>query len=113
MKTLKQIIHYFAYTVVALFMGIAYMRVVLGANDFPAEGLGYLWHMFYQMGLIGVGLRVGGIVALLFIAVDVLYLQKKLEQSFKSSLIRLGAIVLITLFVGGLHYILEKVIDII
>ncbi|PCE66064.1 hypothetical protein B7P33_01820 [Sediminicola luteus] len=94
-------------------MGIAYMRVVLGPNDVAAEGLGYLWHMFYQMGLIGVGLRVGAIVALLFITVDVLYLRKRLAQGLKSSLIRLGAIVLITLFVGCLHYILEKVIDII
>ncbi|MEW7280356.1 hypothetical protein ABW636_17330 [Aquimarina sp. 2201CG1-2-11] len=114
MKTLKQILTYLIWTAIALLLGIGYMRILLGANDAPKEGLWYLFHIFYNYGLIHLGLRIGGIIAILFIILDTFYLKKKLiNNKIKSTLTRLLSLLVITILVGGIHYILEKVIDII
>lgn len=116
MKILKQIIVYCIWTLVALLIGIGYMRciqVILGANEIPAKGVGYLLHAFFYWGAIYVGLIIGAIIALLFILLDVFYLKKKLKKNIKSTIIRFLFLGLILMFVGGMHYVLEKIIDII
>ena len=114
MKTLQQILTYLIWTVIALLLGIGYMRILLGPNDAPKEGLWYLFHVFYNFGMIHIGLRVGAVIAILFIILDVFYLKKKLKNNkWQSFLTRLLFLLGIAMFVGGIHYILEKVIDVI
>jgi len=115
MKILKQILVYLIWTVIALLIGIGYMRIILGAGP-KEETYGYftfLVELLYNYGLIHVGLIIGSIIALLFILLDIFYLKKKLESNLKSTSIRFITLLVITIVVGVIHYILEKVIDVI
>lgn len=113
MKILKMIKSYLGWTVIALVLGISYMRIILGANTVSKEGIGYLWYLFYNWGLVHIGLLIGFIIAFLFILFDVLYLKKKLENIQKPTMIRFGILLIITIIVPFIHYLLEKVIDVI
>ena len=113
MQILKYILAYLSWTVLSLFIGIGYMRLVLGANTVSEEGLGYLLHLFYDIGMIQVGLWVGSAIAICFVLLDVFYLRKKLKNNPKKTIIRLSALLIITVLVALVHYILEKVIDVI
>jgi len=113
MKHLKQLFIYLNWTILALVLGITYMRIVLGANNVPKEGLGYLAHMFYNWGLFHVGVIIGLVITALFILLDVFYLKKKLKNKDKLISIQFGALMIITAFVVLVHYLLEKVIDVI
>lgn len=89
------------------------MRLVLGANTVNEEGLGYLLHLFYDIGMIQVGLWVGSAIALCFVLLDIFYLRKKLKNNPKRTVIRLAVLLMITVLVSIVHYLLEKVIDVI
>ena len=115
MKKLKQILAYLIWIVLALLSGIGYMRIVLGPNTDSSKG--GLFHVFgnliYEFALVHVGLRIGGVIALLYILSDIFYLKKKLENNVKSTIIRFLFLLGIATVVGVTHYILEKVVDII
>lgn len=89
------------------------MRLVIGSNMVSEEGLWYLLHFFFKIGMIQVGLWVGTAIALCFILLDVFYLRKKLKNNSKKTGIRLVVLLIITLLVIIVHYLLEKVIDVI
>nr|WP_321413375.1 hypothetical protein [uncultured Allomuricauda sp.] len=117
MRTLKYILVYLLWTVLSLLIGIGYMRLVwrlvLGPDAVSEEGWGYLWYLFLTVGTIKVGLWVGGAIAICFVLLDVFYLRKKLKNNPKRTVIRLAALLLITVLVAIVHYLLEKVIDVI
>jgi len=113
MRILKYILAYLFWTLLSLFIGIGYMRLVLGANTVSEEGLGYLLHLFYDIGMIQVGLWVGSAIALCFVLLDIFYLRKKLKSNPKRTVIRLAVLLMITVLVAIVHYLLEKVIDVI
>lgn len=112
-KILKIIKSYLGWTVIALLLGHSSMRMVLGANNTSKEGFGYLWYLFYNWGLVHIGLLIGFVIVFLFILFDVLYLKKKLESNRKSTMIRFGILLMIAVIVVFIHYLLEKVIDVI
>jgi hypothetical protein len=89
------------------------MRLILGPNDITQEGLGYIAHIFYDLGLLYVGLTIGSIVAVLFIIVDYYILRQWLKNNLKSFSVRFMVIVFVTMFCGGIHYLLEKELDVI
>ncbi|CAM1357983.1 hypothetical protein [Tenacibaculum xiamenense] len=111
MKALKRIEPYFFWIAMSLLLGIGYMRIVLGPNEVSDKGLGYIYHVFYDLGLLYVGSIIGAVIAILFIIVDVFYLKKKANTKLKIK--RFVAIFLIAMFVAIIHYILEKKIDVI
>ena len=113
MKVIKQILAYLGWTVLALLLGITYMRVVLGQADEPSTGFLHIFDIIYDIALVYVGLIIGSIIALLFILIDAFYLKKKLKNSTKSTSIRFFMLLMITIVVGITHYVLEKVIDVI
>lgn len=113
MRILKYILAYLFWTLLSLFIGIGYMRLVLGANTVSEEGLGYLLHLFYDIGMIQVGLWVGSAIALCFVLLDIFYLRKKLKNNPKRTVIRLAVLLMITVLVAIVHYLLEKIIDVI
>ena len=113
MRSIKQIVIYLFWTVLSIILGIVYMRFVLGRNDVSEEGLWYLLHLFFEVGLIQVGLWIGAIIASCFILLDAFYLRKKLKNNPKKTVIRLTVLLFITVIVAIVHYILEKVIDVI
>lgn len=113
MKLLKQLLTYLIWTSLSLLLGMGYMRIVLGANNMPKEGLGYLFHMFYNWGLFHIGLVVGLVIAFLFILLDIFYLKKRFKKKDKLIFARFGTLLTIAIVVVLIHYILEKVIDVI
>ncbi|MDC6363780.1 MULTISPECIES: hypothetical protein [Flavobacteriaceae] len=113
MQILKHLLAYLFWILLSLFIGIGYMRLVLGPNDVSEDGFWYLLHLFYDIGMIQVGLWVGAAIAICFVLLDVFYLRKKLKNSPKKLVIRLVALLTITVLVVIVHYLLEKVIDVI
>lgn len=113
MQTLKHLLSYLVWIILSLLLGIGYMRFVLGPNTVSEEGLGYLLHLFYDIGMIQVGLWIGGTIAICFVLLDVFYLRKKLKDNPKKMVIRLVVLLMITVLVAIVHYLLEKVIDVI
>ena len=108
MKTLKQILTYLIWTVVALLIGIIYMYLVLGLGFKTENSTGFFWRLldiFHEIIAVHVGLRIGGVIALLFILLDVFYLKKKLNNDFKSTVIRFMVMLMITLLVVIIVYI--------
>lgn len=113
MSPLKQLLNYLIWTALALLLGIIHMWIVLGTNNVPKEGLGYLFHMFYNWGLLYLGTIVGLCIAILFILFDFFHLKKKLEQCKNARAIRFTVLLVIAVVVSVTHYMLEKVIDVI
>ncbi|WP_109098208.1 hypothetical protein [Aquimarina sp. AU58] len=113
MKALKQVLTYLIWIAVSLILGIVYMRILLGPNKASSDGLWYLLHIFYNLGLLHIGASIGGVIALLFILLDVFYLKKKLKNNIKATITRFMFLIGITMVVAVIHYVLEKVVDVI
>tara|TARA_B110000091_G_C13742379_1_gene443933 strand:- start:235 stop:573 length:339 start_codon:yes stop_codon:yes gene_type:complete len=112
MKILKQILAYLIWIGIALLMGVCHMLILLGPKG-PSTGFfRVLNDILYYLGMI-LGLKIGGIIALLFISIDIFYLKKKLKNNIKSTIIRFFTLLIIAVVVGITHYVLEKVIDVI
>ncbi|PHS08597.1 MAG: hypothetical protein COA88_06435 [Kordia sp.] len=113
-NVLKQILAYLIWIVVALLLGIGYMRILLGPAGEPSStGFMHLLNLMSNLVLVYVGLIGGSVIALLFIPIDVFYLKKKLKLNKKSTVIRFILLLVIAIVVGVTHYILEKVVDVI
>ncbi len=113
MNIIKSIFTYLIWTLLAILLGIVYMRIILGPNNAPDEDIWFLFHVFYNYGLFYLGLIIGGIIAFLFILIDIFYLKRKLKMVQNYQLHFQNMMVVIMLVVGIIHYILEKVIDVI
>ena len=113
MKLIKQIVRYIPWIIISMVLGISYIRFVLIPFDIPKEGIWYVLYMFYNMGIFYAGSILGILIALLYILTDVFYLKEKLRDHKWSIGIRFGFLLIVTLVVIGVHYILEKVIDVI
>ena len=111
-NTLKQIISYLIWTLLALLLGIGYMRILLGPNE-SSTGFLHLFELIYDLALVYIGLITGSIIAFIFIFIDIFYLKKKLKKNRKSIIIRFLILLVITIVVAVTHYILEKVVDVI
>lgn len=113
MRFVKLILTYLIWTILSLILGISYMRLVLGPNDFSEDGWWYLLHLFFDIGLLHVGFWIGVAIASSFILLDVFYLREKLKTNPKKISIQLTILLAITGLIAIVHYFLEKVIDVI
>ncbi|MDB2462727.1 hypothetical protein N9W61_01320, partial [Algibacter sp.] len=89
MKILKQMFHYLIWIVVAMLIGMGFMRLVLGAKKRLLESWFGRLDFAYDLILVYVGLSIGAVIALIFILTDIFYLKKKLSKDLKSTTIRL------------------------
>ncbi len=115
MSSIKTIKFYLFWTILSLVLGIGYMLLLMGSlpTDESFGGTGFILKVFYLHGIAFVGLPVGGIIALLFIVVDVFYLKKKLITNPYKSSFRFTVLLAIAMLIAVAHYILEKIIDVI
>jgi len=104
---------YLPWTILSLLSGIAYMRLLLGPNPVPSKGFWGLLHMFYNIGMLRVGLVFGAVLALAFIVADVFFLKQKLGHGLQATALRVLGFIGIGICVAIVHYFLEKVIDVI
>lgn len=109
----KMVLVYALWTMAALLLGIGYMYLVLG----PMPEATNLWDFFfgklYVFGLFRIGLIIGGIVATLFIVLDVFLINKKKIFGTNKLWVRVLALWMIMAVVVTVHYLLEKTIDLI
>jgi len=89
------------------------MRIVLKPGPIDSEGFMAVLDLLHEYALFHIGARVGLIIALLFILLDVFYMNKRLKNRANSTIIRLLIMIGISVLVGATHYLLEKVIDVI
>jgi hypothetical protein len=110
---LKLITNYLIWILLAFLLAFIYVRIILGVKPVSSSFLMQMFGWFYEFAFLRLGLIIGSIVSLLFILIDVFYLKRKLAFVVNSTLIRLFVLAFITLITGIIHYVLEKVIDII
>jgi hypothetical protein len=104
MKILKQITRHLIWTLVSLFLGFSYVYVITNIikDDLPKS-----WHIpSFAQGLVVVyvGSAIGAVIAVLFFLVDVFYLRKKLNNTFKSTMIRFLVLLTITILLAIVFY---------
>ncbi|WP_347373783.1 hypothetical protein [Aequorivita sp. Q41] len=113
MRVLKKVVIYCLWTLVAILLAYTYMRIILGASPEYATDYTIFYYLIYEFAFFYIGVFIGGCIALLFVLFDVFYLNKRLKTEAKAIFIRLLIIIGIAVIVCSIHYILEKVIDVI
>jgi hypothetical protein len=113
MNILKRILNYFIWTIIALLLAFVYMYIILGSKPESSSILMAMFGWLYEYAFIIIGLIIGSIIAFLFVLADVFYLDKRLKNNVKSTLIRLLIIILFAIIICITHHIIEKVVDVI
>ena len=113
MSILNRILKYFIWSQVSMILAILYMRIVIGPKPESTSRLEEVLDWMHYYIILYVGSIVGAIVAFLYIIIDIFYLEGKLKNNPKRTLIRFCTVVALTFVVGVSHYLLEKVIDVI
>ena len=115
MSGLKTFKKYVFWTFLSFLLGIGYMLLLIGdlPNDENWGGLGFLLKVFYLHGIAWVGLAIGAAIAFVFILIDAFLLTKKLTNTVHKSSIRFAVLLAIAVVIAMVHYLLEKVIDVI
>lgn len=109
----KRILNYLGWIIVAILLGFLHMRIVLGpASTSDSGGITFL-NSIHDFVLWYVGAIIGAIIAFVFILLDILYLNKKLQDNSKATLIRLSVIIGLAILIGATHYFLEEIADVI
>lgn len=103
-KLIKQIGVYFIWVILALFLGFVSIEIYMHATGYPEDGMVATLTCFHG------GLILGGIVALVFLIIDIFYLGKKLMNTIKSAIIRLRLLIALHLLAGLVYYVLDKVL---
>ena len=112
-SVVKQLFNYCFWAVMSFLAAFGCMRIMLGPRPESSKGFMRIFDFIYDIVMIELVPIIGGIIAFLYILIDIVYLKKKLKNNSKSILLRFLTIIIITLIVGTTHYLLEKVIDII
>ncbi|EDP70560.1 hypothetical protein FBALC1_07373 [Flavobacteriales bacterium ALC-1] len=111
--TLKQIFVYLKWVILSLIIGLTYIWILIGPTEKSTNAFTYLLNIFYGYGVLYIGTIFGLVVAFIFVLLDNFYLKKKLKNSAYGTFIRIGVLLMVAVIVGVIHYILEKVVDII
>ena len=112
-KYVFRMLPYLLWILVAFLFAFGYMRIILGAQPASSTGFMKMFDWVYGYAFVSVGAIIASIIALLFILIDVFYLNKKLKNTTHPTIIRWLIIMTISIIVGASHYILEKVVDLI
>ena len=112
-KYAYKILSYFVWTVLAFLFVFGHMQIVLGINRESPSWLGSPFDQIYEFAFLGVVAIIASIIMLLYVMLDVFYLNKKLKNSAFPSINRLWIFITICMLVVVIHYVLEKVMDVI
>lgn len=114
MTLLKQLPSYLCWICIAILFAYGYMFLILGPKPEPSNGfLGMISFIVYHVALLKVGPIIASIIAGVYLLVDIFYLKKKYNPLSNKIIIRFLVMLTITIVVGIIHYMLEKVIDVI
>ncbi len=113
MTLLKQILNYLIWAIFSFLFAFGYMRIILGPKPEPSTGWMKLFDWIYDISMLNLGLILGSIIALFYIFIDLFYLKQKLKSNAFSPFVRFLTLIAITGIVGIIHYVAEKIIDII
>jgi len=109
---MKQVLNYVHWVLLCFLIGIGYVRIIVGPKDKKLDGV-FIYDLLYDYVFLYAVPVIGGIIAILFIIIDYFYLKRKFKSNKRLILNRFLLLIIITISLGGIHYFLEKVIDII
>lgn len=117
-KFLTLALSYLPWIFLSLASGLTYLRLLAGPNPVPKKGLWYIMHMFIKISYLRLGVCMGGVIALIFIVTDIYFIKPKIGTSlnistWQATALRILCLLAITIIVAVVHYVLEKVIDVI
>lgn len=114
MGIIKQILVYVIWIAICFAFAFIYVQMLLGPESGSTNSfLQLLDFIINRVVILKLVPIIGSFIALLFILIDVFYLKKKFKNKSRKIGIRFLTIVIITVSVGTVHYLLEKVLDII
>lgn len=113
MKKIKIVLNYVVWILLALLSGLVYMRLLLGPKLEATNVFSTIVNIYYDIALLQIGAFIGGIIAILFLIVDYFYLKKRIKTSSRLIFFRFILLFCSMVVVGFIHYLLEKIIDVI
>ena len=105
MTILKRILAYLFWTFISILCVFGYLRILLGPKPKTFKGILYILNIFYDYAFFHIGAMIGLGIAIVFILMDILYLNKRLKNIKKASLIRFVILISTTVIVAVTHYI--------
>jgi hypothetical protein len=113
-KYTLQILYYLFWIAISFAFAFIYISILIGFKpDSPNGILAFFELLIYNLIIVQVMPIMGSIIALLFILTDIFYLKKKLKNNSKKIGFRFLTVLIISVIVAIIHYLLEKVIDVI
>ena len=112
MNFLQKTAEYLIWVLISFVCAYLYVTVVIGPKPKTVEGfLDFLNLFIYRVVILEIVPILGSTIVLVYILLDYFYLKQKLKNNIKGISLRLMLLLHITLVVGAIHYLLEKVID--
>ncbi len=112
-KFLSQVLFYIPWVLASLVSGFAYLRLLLGPGAEKREGIWMIFYWIYQFLALRMGLIIGAVIAVVFILTDIYILKSRIGAGLQATAIRVACLFGITILVAIVHYVLEKVVDVI
>jgi hypothetical protein len=113
MKRTNGILYYVVWLFIALLSGLVYMKLLLGPKLESSNIISTIVNIYYDIALLQIGSVIGIIIAFLFFIIDYYYIKRKIIRSKRRIVSRIILLFSIIVVVGIIHYLLEKVIDVI
>ena len=104
---------YALWLVIAFLLVLSYIYLLLGPVPKTTGLWDFVFYKLYFFGLLRLGLIIGCLVSGIFIMTDVYFLGSKELSSRRKIVLRTLLLLVILMLVAGLHYLLEKVFNLI
>lgn len=112
MKHLRLIFNYTSWIVLALSIALVYMYLVLKPNQSIDNDFGFVQEVYLTYGVVLIGVPLGSLIAFFFVLIDSRKIKDKEHTVITRLIKRIFLMMVIALIVFLLHYVAEKVIDV-
>ncbi|WP_442846135.1 hypothetical protein [Leeuwenhoekiella sp. H156] len=110
---IRIVFEYALWLVIAFLLALSYIYLLLGPIPKTTGLWDFVFYKLYFFGLLRLGLIIGCLVSGIFIMTDVYFLGSKELSSRRKIVLRILLLLVILTLVAGLHYLLEKVFNLI
>ena len=110
---IRIVFEYALWLVIAFLLALSYIYLLLGPVPKITGVWDFVFYKLYFFGLLRLGLIIGCLVSGIFIMTNVYFLGSKELSSRRKIVLRMLLLLVILMLVAGLHYLLEKVFNLI
>lgn len=97
----------------ALLIALVYMYFILKPYQTVDNDFGFVQEVYLTYGVVGIGVPLGSLIAFVFVLIDFRKIEHKKSSVSVKLIKRVFLMIVITIAVFLLHYVAEKVIDVI